>query len=102
MLFHGLHSLHPLIFHDADAVPYVHQPGHRKIDLGNKRGCQSLTDQTKTRHKHEIHQMLRNLMTSYNVNIKAIWLQQFIIQIMSIDIVGMTFILNYERMAYDI
>lgn len=56
----------------------------------------------KKKRDKQIHQMLRDLMTSYKGNIKAIWLQQFIIQIISIDIVSMTFILNYERMAYDI
>lgn len=47
MLFHSLHSLHPLFFHDADAVPYIHQSGHRMIDISYKSVCHSLTDHTK-------------------------------------------------------
>lgn len=43
MLFYSLHSLHSLVLHDADAVPYVHKPGHCMIDLSHKRECQSFT-----------------------------------------------------------
>ncbi len=43
MFFHSLHSFYPLLLHDADTVPYVHKPGHGKIDLTHKRKCQSFT-----------------------------------------------------------